>query len=236
MTFGDPNNLFDKTSVPSSIPFRDYCVRGSIFDPLCAKLPGDFKLPRSVDDLLGPFKKLPTLAHGAQQTKAAASLLAGFPGQFARNVGTVLKDLAKGDIMKLLLTPEHFTYGNNGMAKQAAEFILSQDGIKSALKGGKGGKSGSGGGSAGGGGGTGSKGKAAAAGGKGGAPRKSKARRSVSYFDELSRRYTPEELQMFAPQLYRRMASRDVVNPRDASVNSERAGSLRRRQADMVLS
>ena len=136
ITFGDPWHLFGKTSVPSSIPSQSYCITGSAFDPLCANLPSDFKVPTSVSDIITPFKSAPSFAKDVQQAKAAASLIAGFPSQFLKNAGIVAKDLVTGDFMKLLLTPQHFTYGNGGMAQQAATWIVSTPGVKNALKGG----------------------------------------------------------------------------------------------------
>ncbi|KKA22717.1 Cutinase [Rasamsonia emersonii CBS 393.64] len=84
VTFGDPNHLWDNISLPASIKsFTSPCVTGTIFDPLCAQLPRDFKMPTSLSDIVSPFKKLPSVAVGEQQAEAAASLVKQFPGQLA---------------------------------------------------------------------------------------------------------------------------------------------------------
>lgn len=128
VTFGDPNHVWDKTPLPAFIPAsaaHSECVVGSVPDPLCADLPSQFKIPTSVDDIIGPFKNLPqNFCVGAQQAKAMASLLVGFPGELKGNLWPVAKALLSSNFVRLLLTPEHFTYGNSPMAKKAANFVI----------------------------------------------------------------------------------------------------------------
>jgi len=101
-------------------------------DPLCASLPADFKIPTSISDITGPFSKLPTVAVGAQQVKAAASLVLHFPKELAGSVISFVRALTPSHFVRLLLSPEHFTYGNNGMAKEAAEVVAGMKGVKGA--------------------------------------------------------------------------------------------------------
>ena len=141
VTFGDPNHVWDNISLPRSIPsssFSSYCVIGSVPDPLCAQLPQDFKIPTSVNDIIGPFKTLPTIAVGAQEAASAATLIVNFPSQLLGSFGSFIKALRPSQFVRLLLTPEHFTYGNNGMAKTAAGFVANIPAVKAAIsKGGK---------------------------------------------------------------------------------------------------
>jgi hypothetical protein len=126
VTFGDPNHVWDQMPLPSCIPssaFSSSCVTGSVFDPLCATLPSDFKIPTSVNDIVGPFKSLPSICKGIQETEAAASLVVHFPSQLLGSFGSFVKTLRPTQFVRLLLTPQHFTYGNNGMAKAAAGFV-----------------------------------------------------------------------------------------------------------------
>jgi hypothetical protein len=125
VTFGDPSHLFDNTPVPDGVAFRSFCLTGSIFDPLCADLPNDFKIPTSADDIIGPFKALPSVAQGTQEVSAAASLVKAFPGELIDAFKAFASTLISGQVLRLALTPQHFTYGNNGMAGQAADFIAS---------------------------------------------------------------------------------------------------------------
>ncbi|EIW75914.1 carbohydrate esterase family 5 protein [Coniophora puteana RWD-64-598 SS2] len=130
VTFGDPWHLFsDETP---SVTTQGYCVTGTVFDPLCANLPSDFKLPTSVDDIVGPFKDLPSAVQGWEQTKAAASLVEQFPGELSDAWDGFVQNLQQGGIQRAMLTPQHFTYGNNGMASQAAQYIAGLDMVKAA--------------------------------------------------------------------------------------------------------
>jgi hypothetical protein len=124
VTFGDPNGVWSNLALPSSsIPFSSYCVTGTIFDPLCAQLPTDFQFPTSVSDIVGPFASLPSAAVGIQQVEAAASLVVQFPGQLAASWDAFVQNLAPSQFIRLMLTPQHFTYGDNGMVAQAAGWV-----------------------------------------------------------------------------------------------------------------
>lgn len=123
VTFGDPNHVWNKMPLPASLSaasFHSECVTGSVPDPLCASLPGDFKFPTKPSDITGPFSKLPSIAVGAQQVAAAGSLVKAFPGQLIGSFTSFASLLRPSKFVRLLLSPEHFTYGNNGMAKTAA--------------------------------------------------------------------------------------------------------------------
>lgn len=75
---------------------------------------------------------------GAQEAEAAASLIVNFPGQLLGTFTSFIKALRPSQFVRLLLTPEHFTYGNNGMAKTAAGFVANLPAVKAAIaKGGK---------------------------------------------------------------------------------------------------
>jgi len=132
VTFGDPWHLFDNTPVPAGVAYKGFCVTGSVFDPLCANLPADFKMPTSANDIIGPFKALPTLAQGAHEVAAAGSLVASFPSQLATAWRAFASTLLHGKIIRLMLSPPHFIYGNNGMAGQAADFIATLPAVKAA--------------------------------------------------------------------------------------------------------
>jgi len=138
VTFGDPNHVWQSLPLPQSIPtssFASYCVTGTDLDPLCASLPHDFDFPTSAADIIGPFDQLPTLAVGAQQIAAAASIVKKLPGQIIGSFGSFLSLLRPSKFVRLLLTPQHFTYGNNGMAAEAATFVANLPAVKTVLNG-----------------------------------------------------------------------------------------------------
>ncbi|KAH8601496.1 cutinase-domain-containing protein [Bisporella sp. PMI_857] len=155
VTFGDPNHVWEKTPLPKYIDgkteFFSPCVKGSLPDLLCAELPTDFKFPTGPSDLIEAFNDLPSIAEGAQQAAAAASLVKGFPGQLAKTMCEFAKSMTIGkalscvnplspegaglfklkDLMKLGLTPQHFTYGNNkNYAEKAAAFVVDLPALK----------------------------------------------------------------------------------------------------------
>ncbi|KAF2713255.1 carbohydrate esterase family 5 protein [Pleomassaria siparia CBS 279.74] len=129
VVFGDPNGLMDKIAVPSSINVSSYCIKDTVVpDPLCSEtLASGFKLPTSFSDLedlvLDPLRDLPDLATGVEQTKAAIGILPQLALGFFRNAKYFAKDLLTGNVRRWLLTPQHFSYGNNGMAEEAAAFV-----------------------------------------------------------------------------------------------------------------
>jgi cutinase len=115
--------------VPSSIKFATYCIKDTVLpDPLCsATLVSGFKLPHSFSELqdlvLEPLRTLPDVATGVEQTKAAAALVPSLAVSFMSNAKYFARDLLKGEVRRWLVTPQHFLYGNNGMAEEAAEFV-----------------------------------------------------------------------------------------------------------------
>jgi cutinase len=124
--FGDPNQLFGNSAVPEGVAFDSQCFTGTILDPLCADIPTDFALPKSIDDIVGPFADLPGLAKGVDETAAAAKLVIKFPGQLLAAGSAFLDTL--GDLSKvqrLLLSPQHFMYGNAGSTSATADFIAA---------------------------------------------------------------------------------------------------------------
>ncbi|KAJ7643766.1 carbohydrate esterase family 5 protein [Roridomyces roridus] len=124
VTFGDPNRLFTNAAVPASIAVHSECFTGTLLDPLCASLSSDFKWPTSISDITGPFEDLPSLATGASEVASAAELVVDFPGQLwdARHAfEDALTDTSK--MQRLLLSPQHFMYGNNGQTTTAANFV-----------------------------------------------------------------------------------------------------------------
>jgi hypothetical protein len=56
-----------------------------------------------------------------------------FPRQLVKSFGSFVKALQPSQFVRLLLTPEHFTYGNNGMAKTAALFVANIPAVKTAI-------------------------------------------------------------------------------------------------------
>ncbi|KAJ7725971.1 carbohydrate esterase family 5 protein [Mycena metata] len=123
-TWGDPNQLFDNSAVPAGIAFNTQCIGGTTLDPLCSVLSQDFVFPTTLDDITGPFKQLPGLASGAAETTAAATLVLEFPGQLLASSSAFFAALTdKSKLQRLLLTPEHFTYGNNGLTTDSANFV-----------------------------------------------------------------------------------------------------------------
>lgn len=110
--------------------YQGYCVEGTVLpDPLCTTLSEGFSLPHSFSELqdliLTPLRDLPDLATGVEQTKAAAALIPQLASGLLSNAGTFAKDLVTGNLRRWLVTPQHFVYGNNGMAAEAAEYISS---------------------------------------------------------------------------------------------------------------
>ncbi|KZP22042.1 carbohydrate esterase family 5 protein [Athelia psychrophila] len=136
VTFGDPWHLFSSDALPSAIPsgsINSFCFTGAIIDPLCAPLPTGYPIPDTQSDITGPFDKLPSLAVGTQEAGAAATLVEEFPGQLAENWLAFVKDLTPSGFVKLLLTPEHFQYGNSGATTDAAAWIAGLPLVTAAL-------------------------------------------------------------------------------------------------------
>lgn len=69
---------------------------------------------------------------GIEQVHAAADIVADFPGQISKSFTAFLKQLLTKAV-RLLLTPEHFTYGNNGMAATGAGFVADLPAVKTSL-------------------------------------------------------------------------------------------------------
>lgn len=91
-------------------------------------------MPTSLADILGPFKSLPSVAVGEQQAEAAANMVKKFPGELAASWDAFVRNLRSEQFVRLLLTPQHFTYGNNGMAARAADFVAGIPRIKATGK------------------------------------------------------------------------------------------------------
>ncbi|KAH7099652.1 carbohydrate esterase family 5 protein [Auriculariales sp. MPI-PUGE-AT-0066] len=126
VTFGDPWQLFSNESVPANIPYHGECLKGTALDPLCASIPSDFVWPSSIDDILGPFSELPGLVVGVDEAKAAASLALHFPGQLLKASSAFFDALTdKKKMQRLLLSPQHFMYGNKGLTSTAADFVAA---------------------------------------------------------------------------------------------------------------
>ncbi|KAF7325057.1 Carbohydrate esterase family 5 protein [Mycena kentingensis (nom. inval.)] len=125
VTFGDPAQLFadDLPAMPSSVQVNSQCFTRSVPDPLCAPK-GSFEIPTSISDVIAPFSELPSLAVGAQEAAAAASLVAAFPGQLLAAKAAFAQTLLTNP-KRVLLTPEHFMYGNKGLTEDAADFVAS---------------------------------------------------------------------------------------------------------------
>ncbi|KAF2870688.1 carbohydrate esterase family 5 protein [Massariosphaeria phaeospora] len=132
VTFGDPNEISDNLSVPSSISFKNWCVDDTVSpDPLCTKtLTSGFKLPRTLEELqnliLEPLRTLPDFATGVEQTKQAAGLLPKMIKGLVKTSPYFLADVLKGRVQRWMVLPQHFIYANNGMAKEAAQWVAGQ--------------------------------------------------------------------------------------------------------------
>nr|GAT47545.1 carbohydrate esterase family 5 protein [Mycena chlorophos] len=122
VTFGDPASLFGSAipDVPSGPQVNAQCFTGTTEDPLCGK--GTFALPKSISDITGPFSTLPTLAVGTEEAAAAAELVADFPGQLL-DAGSAFTETLVTHPSRLLLSPQHFMYGNAGLTGDAAAFV-----------------------------------------------------------------------------------------------------------------
>ncbi|KAJ7285148.1 carbohydrate esterase family 5 protein [Mycena rebaudengoi] len=124
VVFGDPHNLFSSEAVPAGVAVHSECFGGTALDPLCSKLATDFKFPTSISDITGPFSSLPGLVSGAEEAAAAASLVLRFPGQLLASTGAFVEALTdKTKMQRLLLSPQHFMYGNKGLTETAAAFV-----------------------------------------------------------------------------------------------------------------
>jgi cutinase len=134
VTFGDMWPLYGGAADPiDSSTVQSFCVTGTVFDPLCAPLPDGFQWPTSLSDILGPFADLPSVTQGAEEAAAAADLVAHFPGELADALPGALSNLDQLQIQRLLLTPQHFTYGNIGDAASAASFALGLPAVQAAM-------------------------------------------------------------------------------------------------------
>jgi cutinase len=124
VTFGSPYRLFDDIpSVPSHIPTNYQCIEGFNFDPLCASLPEGFRFPDSAWDVIEPFNKLPHFAQGVEETEAAAYMLIQFPAELIEGWSSFVHTLVHDQWARLMITPQSFMYGNDGMAKHAGDWV-----------------------------------------------------------------------------------------------------------------
>lgn len=136
VTFGDPWHLFSNESLPAAIDdttVKGFCFDGVALDPLCAPLPAGYEVPETIEGVTGAFSGLPSVAHGVQQVEAAASLVLRFPGQLLKSWSSFVGTLKGGQFVRLLLTPQHFEYGNSGVTTDAAKFIMDLPMVQRAL-------------------------------------------------------------------------------------------------------
>ena len=67
------------------------------------------------------FRLVPTV-----EAKAAASLVVRFPGQLIKASSAFFDALTdKKKMQRLLLSPQHFMYGNKGLTSTAADFVAA---------------------------------------------------------------------------------------------------------------
>lgn len=66
---------------------------------------------------------------GTQQVEAAAELIVAFPAQLAESWDAFVANLEPEQSVRLMLTPQHFLYGDNGMAAEAAEWVVGVAGL-----------------------------------------------------------------------------------------------------------
>jgi cutinase len=129
-TFGDENALMDNPqTLPSGLPFKPYCVQDTAApDVLCTdSLTSGIKLPTSLSELrqlLGDkLEGLKAVATNPAQIAAALKFPAQLLGDLPKVLGSILKDIATGKVRRWLVLPQHFKYGNNGMAADAARWV-----------------------------------------------------------------------------------------------------------------
>jgi hypothetical protein len=125
VTFGDPNAIWANISLPPTVPearFDSECVTDGSQDPLCASTAPLITLP-TADSIIDDMENLPSIAVGAQQVEAAASLVAHFPGQLIDAWDGFVANLNPEGFRRLMLTPAHFKYGNDGYADNAGQVV-----------------------------------------------------------------------------------------------------------------
>ena len=133
-TFGDPWQYFGNTPVPQGVTLLSECFNtGIAVDPLCAPAPNSFKLPKTAAAVVAGLTKLTSTAKSVGQVAAAAKLVAAFPGQLAKSFDAFLANANEQDFVKLLLTPQHFRYGNDGNAANLAKRIAALPAVQKAL-------------------------------------------------------------------------------------------------------
>lgn len=114
--------------LPASIPdnhFQSECVSDPVADPLCAGIKGIFHIP-TAEGIISSMQSLVEVATNDQQKAAAKSLLAQFPGQLLSSWKGFVTNLLPERFIRLELSPQHFTYGINGMATEAGAWVGSQ--------------------------------------------------------------------------------------------------------------
>lgn len=140
ITFGDPNRVWNDIPLPESIPkenFKPICIEGELPDPLCADLSKGYQFPHSVDAIMAPFEAHPKPTVGKQQIDAIKQLLLDFFKQLPHVWAKAFKDLQSPGRIRLALTPQHFTYGNNIKEYDVGTFVANLPAVQEALKKGK---------------------------------------------------------------------------------------------------
>ncbi|KIY65359.1 carbohydrate esterase family 5 protein [Cylindrobasidium torrendii FP15055 ss-10] len=130
VTFGDPWDLFDHDTMPiDESLFYTVCEHG---DLLCDELPEGF-LPPTLDQIAHMFDVLPEAAQGEAEIEAAAQGIKLIPGQLADAWPAIKDTIAAGEYQRLMVTPQHLVYGNNGNAAEAGAWALELPKVKAAL-------------------------------------------------------------------------------------------------------
>jgi len=125
VTFGDPNPIWENLPLPENVNeahFDAECVTDGSQDPLCASTAPLITLPTAAS-IIDDMRHLPDIATGAQQVKAAGELVAAFPGQLLAAWSGFTKNLNPKNFRRLVLTPAHFKYGNDGYADNAGKIV-----------------------------------------------------------------------------------------------------------------
>lgn len=131
VAFGDPNNLWEKINVPSTIevpPTTMTCIGGTYPDLLCQqKLP---KLPTSLAALKDPWTSPPSVVPDGSLKKAIIATGKQLLAQLPSNFMAFLRQMG----FRIMLLPQHFMYGSNGMADSAAQWVAKLPKVVAAAK------------------------------------------------------------------------------------------------------
>lgn len=127
VVFGDPNLLWEKTEVPSYIQVHSKCIAGTYPDLLCTQsLP---KIPTSIDALKDPWTTPPSIVPDGNIKEAILKTGELLLSELPSNFGSFIRQFG----FRVMLLPQHFMYGSNGMAKESAAWVRKLTRVAAAL-------------------------------------------------------------------------------------------------------